>query len=57
MVQLKGNLIPACMLQLENSQVKITSCVQYLNGRLLRSCLHQANRWMCVLTNVALILK
>ena len=31
-VQLKGNLMPACLLQLDNLWVKITSCVQYLNG-------------------------
>ena len=43
-VQLKGNLIPSRVLQVENSWVKITSCVQYLNGRLLHLCPHQRNR-------------
>ena len=56
MVQFKGNLIPARMLQLDNSQVNIISCVQHLNRHLLHSCLHQANCWACVPTNVALIL-
>ena len=43
-VRLKGNLIPSRVLQVENSRVKITSCVQYLNGRLLHLCPHQGNR-------------
>ena len=56
MVQLKGNLIPACMLQVEYCLVKTTSCVQYLNGHPLRSCPHQTNYLACAPTNVALIL-
>ena len=56
MVQLKDNLIPARVLQLEISRVKTTSCVQYLNGRLLHLCLHQGNRQAYVPTNVPLIL-
>ena len=57
-VQLKGNLISTCILQLENSRVKITSCIQYLNGRPLRSyaCPDQANCQACVPANVPLIL-
>ena len=55
MVQLKGNLIPARMLQLEISHVKITSCIQYLNGHPLCLCPHQANRRVCVPANVPLI--
>ena len=31
-VQLKGDLIPAHVLQVEHCRVKITSCFQYLNG-------------------------
>ena len=56
MVQLKGNLIPACVLQVENSWVMITSCVQYLNGHLLFLCPHQANRRVCAPANITLIL-
>ena len=55
MVQLKGNLIPACMLQVEY-WVKIASCIQYLNGHPLHSCLHQANCLACAPANVTLIL-
>ena len=55
-VQLKGNLLPAHMLQVEYCQVKIISYVQYLNGYPLHLCPHQANRWACACTNVALIL-
>ena len=43
MVQLKGNLIPAYVLQLEISCVKIKSCVQYLNRCPLCLCSNQAN--------------
>ena len=56
MVQLKGNLIPTHMLQVENSWVKVTSCVQYFNGHPLRSYPHQAKRRACAPTNVTLIL-
>ena len=55
-VQLKCNLILTRVLQLEISRVKITSCVQYLNGCSLHSCLHQANHRACVPANVSLIL-
>ena len=55
-VQLKGNLIHVRMLQLEISHVKITSCIQYLNGRPLRFCPNQANCQACVPVNVPLIL-
>ena len=54
-VQLQGNLIPARMLQLENYRVKITSCIQYLKGRPLRLCLHEANHQVCIPTNVTFI--
>ena len=47
-VQLKGNLIPAHVLQVEYYRVKITSCVQYLNGHPLRLYPHQANCLACV---------
>ena len=56
MVQLKGNLIPTRVLQVEYCWVKITSCVQYLNGHPLRSCPHQANCLVCAPANVTLIL-
>ena len=52
MVQLKGNLIPARMLQVDNSQVKITSCIQYMNRHLSRLYLHQANCRACAPANV-----
>ena len=55
-VQLKGNLIPACVLQIDNSWVKITLCIQYMNGHQSRSCSYQANCWAFTPTNVALIL-
>ena len=55
-VQFKGNLIPALMLQVEYCQMKITSCVQYLNGRPLRSCLHQANCLACASISVTFTL-
>ena len=55
-VQLKGNLIPACMLQVECCWVKIASCIQYLNRHRLHSCLHQANCLACAPANVTLIL-
>ena len=55
-VQLKGNLIPVCMLQVEYCRVKITSCVQYLSRHPLRSCMHQANCLACAPVNVILIL-
>ena len=55
-VQLKGNLIPARVLQLEISRVKITSCIQYLNRHPLHLCPHQANYRACVPANVPLIL-
>ena len=51
-LQLKDNLILTRMLQLEISCVKITSYVQYLNGRPLHLSPHEANRWACVPTNV-----
>ena len=41
---------------LEISRVKITLCIQYLNGHPLHLCLHQANRQACVPANVPLIL-
>ena len=54
----QGNLIPTRILQLEISYVKITSCVQYLNGCLLATFMPAslANRWACVPTNISLIL-
>ena len=55
-VQLKGNLIPARVLQVGNSRVKITSCGQYTNGHPLRSCLCQANHRACAPANVTSIL-
>ena len=51
-VQFKGNLILTHILQLEISRVKITSCVQYLNGHPLHLSPHEANRWACVPMNV-----
>ena len=51
-VQLKGNVIPTHVLQLEISHVKITSYVQCLNGGPLRLCPHQANHRTCVPVNV-----
>ena len=56
MVQLKGNLIPTHMLQVEYCQVKIISCIQYLNRCLLCSCPHQANHQVCAPASVTLIL-
>ena len=56
MVQLKGNLIPACVLQVEYCRVKITSCVQYLNGRPLLSCLHVVNCLACAPMNISYII-
>ena len=53
MLQLKGNMIPAPVLQVDSSQVKITLCVQYMNGRHSRLCLHQANRRVYAPMNVA----
>ena len=53
-VQLKGNLIPIHMLQVEYCRIKITSCVQYMNGHPLRLCLHQANCLACAPTNITL---
>ena len=50
-VQLKGNLIPARVLQVEYCRVKITSCAQYLNGRPLCSYPHQANCRACAPAN------
>ena len=38
----------------EYCQVKITSCVQYLNGCPLRSCPHQANCLACAPANITL---
>ena len=55
-VQLEGNLIPTHVLQVENSQMKITSCIRYFNGCPLHSCQHQANHPMCASRNVTLIL-
>ena len=55
-VQLKDNLIPPCMLQVEYCWVKITSCIQYLNRHPLHSCPHQANCLACAPPNVTLIL-
>ena len=54
-VQLKGNLIPARVLQVGNSRVKITSCGQYTNGHPLRLCLCQANHQACAPANVTSI--
>ena len=54
MVQLKGNLVSTRVLQVEYCQVKITSCVQYLNGHPLCSCPHQANCLACALANIKL---
>ena len=56
MVQLKGNLIPTHVLQVENSRMKITSCIQYFNECPLHSYQHQANRPVCASANVTLIL-
>ena len=41
----QGNFISTLILQAENSHIKITLCIQYLNGQLLSLCLHQANHW------------
>ena len=55
-VQLKGNLIPTCMLQFENSQLKIASYIQFLNWCPLHSCTYPANRQACAPVNVTLTL-
>ena len=56
MVQLKGNLIPTRVLQVENSQLKKTSCIQYLNGCPLRLCPHHANHQASAPMNITFIL-
>ena len=54
-IQLKCNLIPARELQVDNSRVKITLCVQYMNGHLSHLCVHQVNHCAFAPVNVALI--
>ena len=56
MAQLKVNFMPACVLLVENSWVKIISGVKYFNGGLLNYCLHQAKCRACGPMNVILIL-
>ena len=53
-IQIKGNSIPVHVLQVKYCQVKITSCVQYLNWHPLRSCPHQANYLACAPANITL---
>ena len=43
MGQLKGNLMPARVLQVEYCRVKITLCIQHLNVHPLRLCPHHAS--------------
>ena len=50
----QGNFICRRMLQAENSSIKITLCIQYLNGHPLCLSLHQANHWVYAPTNVCI---